>query len=284
MKEKILLDTDIGSDIDDAICLSYLLSNPDCELVGITTVTGEPEKRAMIARYLCEKAKKDIPVFPGMNEPLIGQQKQKQALQFEYLEKISYHATFEKDWFNFLRNNIRKYKGEIVLITIGPLTNIGTLFKIDPELPSFLKAMYIMGGNFFDNEKKAEWNISCDPFAAHTVFNSSVKNIYVCGLDVTKKVRMNKQEVFERFKKSPILKEVLNFAEIWFRKSDAITFHDPLAACSIFNNDVCRFKKGKVFVEQLGQTGFIEDENSNVNVAFDVNCELFFSHFFSVFF
>ena len=54
MSKKILLDTDIGTDIDDALCLLYLLANPDCELLGITTVTGESEKRAMLASSLCK--------------------------------------------------------------------------------------------------------------------------------------------------------------------------------------------------------------------------------------
>ena len=48
--EKILLDTDIGGDIDDAICLAYLLKEPQCELVGITTVCGEPEKKGRSCR------------------------------------------------------------------------------------------------------------------------------------------------------------------------------------------------------------------------------------------
>ncbi|HOM27598.1 MAG TPA: nucleoside hydrolase, partial [bacterium] len=77
MKEKILLDTDIGSDIDDAICLSYLLSNPFCQILGITTVTGESEKRSMMASYLIEKSEKNIPVYPGCEKPIIGEQKQK---------------------------------------------------------------------------------------------------------------------------------------------------------------------------------------------------------------
>ena len=47
--EKVLLDTDIGGDIDDAVCLAYLLKEPQCELIGITTVCGEPEKRAAVA-------------------------------------------------------------------------------------------------------------------------------------------------------------------------------------------------------------------------------------------
>ena len=66
---KVLLDTDIGSDIDDAVCLAYLLANPDCELMGITTVSGEAENRARIASAICKNASRDIPIFPGPNHP-----------------------------------------------------------------------------------------------------------------------------------------------------------------------------------------------------------------------
>ncbi|MCM8815982.1 MAG: nucleoside hydrolase [Candidatus Omnitrophica bacterium] len=283
MKEKVILDTDIGTDIDDAICLGYLLKNPECELLGITTVSGESEKRAMIASYLCEKAGKDIPVYPGLTEPFIGQQKQKVAQQFEFLEKISYKKTFEKDWFNFLRRTIRENPYQVNLITIGPLTNIGILFKIDPELPSLLKSMYIMGGMFFGENKKVEWNISIDPYAAATVFSSPVKEMYICGLDVTTRVRLEKDRIIEKFSKNFLLKEVLNFAEIWFRNSEVITFHDPLAAAVLFEKNLCRFKKGKVFVDQIGITGFIEDKEQNSFVAQDVNENIFFEHFFSFF-
>ena len=62
---KVLLDTDIGSDIDDAICLAYLLAHPDCDLVGITTVSGEPVKRAMLASAVCKAAGKTYRSFPA---------------------------------------------------------------------------------------------------------------------------------------------------------------------------------------------------------------------------
>ena len=64
-KIKILLDTDIGSDIDDSVCLAYLLSQPKCDLLGITTVTGDTVKRAMLASVLCRLAGREIPIFPG---------------------------------------------------------------------------------------------------------------------------------------------------------------------------------------------------------------------------
>jgi len=65
--KKIILDTDIGGDIDDAACLAYLLKHPNCDLIGITTVCGYPVERAMIADAICKVAGKTIPIFPGLD-------------------------------------------------------------------------------------------------------------------------------------------------------------------------------------------------------------------------
>jgi inosine-uridine nucleoside N-ribohydrolase len=78
---KILLDTDIGSDIDDAVCLAYLLAHPDAELIGITTVTGEADRRAMMASAQCRVAGKSIPIYPGARKPLLIDTIQGQAQQ-----------------------------------------------------------------------------------------------------------------------------------------------------------------------------------------------------------
>lgn len=62
-RRPVILDTDIGSDIDDALCLAYLLRQPRCEFVGITTVTGEAQQRAMLADAVCRAAgREDIPI------------------------------------------------------------------------------------------------------------------------------------------------------------------------------------------------------------------------------
>ena len=65
--EKVLLDTDIGGDIDDAVCLAYLLKEPLCELIGITTVCGEPEQRAAVADAICRTVGKRIPIVAGLD-------------------------------------------------------------------------------------------------------------------------------------------------------------------------------------------------------------------------
>ena len=65
-KLKILFDTDIGTDVDDALALTFLLNEPRCELLGITTCTGEAEERAKLASMLCLYANRpDIPIYPG---------------------------------------------------------------------------------------------------------------------------------------------------------------------------------------------------------------------------
>lgn len=68
--EKNLLDTDIGGDIDDAICLAYLLKEPQCDLIGITTVCGEPEKRAAVADAVCRTVGKEIPIVTGLDSTM----------------------------------------------------------------------------------------------------------------------------------------------------------------------------------------------------------------------
>ena len=94
MSTKVLLDTDIGSDIDDAVALAYLLANRECELLGITTVTGQPEKRAQLADVLCRAAGRSIPIFPGSEYPLLVAQKQVEAQQAPALEKWPHESDF----------------------------------------------------------------------------------------------------------------------------------------------------------------------------------------------
>ena len=288
MKEKILLDTDIGSDIDDAIALAYLLSNPECEIVGITTVSGKAEERCKIADVICKKAGKNIPILPGAEEPLLTEQKQKDVPQAKALSKFNYRKSYPYgEAIEFMRKTIRENPNQITLLTIGPLTNTALLFKIDPQIPSLLKGFYSMAGCFFDKEKKVEWNIRCDPHSFYIVNKPEIISHFI-GLDVTLKARLHRDKVREEFKKNPLLSTVLEFAEVWFEKREYVTFHDIVGACSIFTSDILSFKRGFVDVEiekkeLLGMTDFREDKNGTRFVAFDINVEKFFNHFFSFF-
>lgn len=288
--EKILLDTDIGTDIDDAVCLAYLLSNPDCELMGITTVSGESDKRAMLASALCRAAKKDIPIYPGVEKPILGQQKQPQAQQARMLGNWSHEEKFEKGRaVEFLRRTIRKYPGEITLLTIGPLTNIGLLFSVDPEIPYLLKQIVMMCGVFTDRISgigPLECNAVCDPYSTYIVYNAPVKIHRSIGLDVTCQVTMSKEDVVKNFT-AEILKPVIDFSKVWFEKAGGLTFHDPLAAVSIFEPDVCTFERGNINISLKGdssdgRTIWQPCKASGCHeAALGVDKDAFFKHYFA---
>lgn len=291
--EKVLLDTDTGSDIDDAVCLAYLLAQPRCELLGITTVTGEPVKRAMLASVLCQVAGKEVPIYPGAADPLLVPQKQPEAPQARALKNWPHATRFPQgEAVEFLRHTIRAHPGQVTLLTIGPLTNIALLFAVDPEIPSLLKGLVMMCGVFTEHlstrATRVEWNARVDPHATAMVYRARPPIHRSVGLDVTTRVTMAAPAVRARFRTS-LLRPVLDFAEVWFQQRDQITFHDPLAAATLFDPEICSFERGRVTVELqdealLGQTRWEPGADEGYHeVALRVDADRFFAHYFSVF-
>lgn len=291
MAVKVWLDTDIGSDIDDAVCLAYLLANPQCDLLGISTVSGEAGKRAQMASAMCRVAGKNIPILPGREQPLLVPQRQTQAPQAAALTRWEHAEDFPKgEAVAFLRQTIRANPGEVVLLTIGPLTNVAALFAVDEEIPSLLKSLVMMCGVFTNRLAGVgplEWNAMLDPHATAVVYRAEAKMHRSIGLDVTCQVKMKAEEVRRRFQAS-LLRPVLDFAEVWFREVDQITFHDPLAATTIFDPGICRFERGNVEVELAsprlaGMTCWSPDQSGKHEAALEVDPEHFFEHYFSMF-
>ncbi|MBN1287456.1 MAG: nucleoside hydrolase [Anaerolineae bacterium] len=289
MTIKILLDTDIGSDIDDAVCLAYLLAQPGCDLLGITTVTGQARERAMLASAICRVVGREVPIYPGAEHPLLVEQRQKVAAQAAALGRWDYATDFPAagEAIQFMRRTIRAHPGEVTLLTIGPLTNVALLFATDPEIPALLKALVTMGGYFF--KPAPEWNIMLDPHASAIVYRAGVPEHRSIGLDVTTQVQMPADAVRERFAPHKLLRPVLDFAEVWFRERPQITFHDPLAAATIFDDQICAFERGRVEIEwedkeALGLTRWEAGQpGAGHEVAVAVQPGRFFAHFFSVF-
>ena len=288
---KVLLDTDIGSDIDDAVCLAYLLKQKNCSLMGITTVSGEPEKRAMLADALCQQAGVDVPIHSGISEPLLAKQIQPRAGQAASLTAWKHRTDFQPNSaVTFLRDTIVSHPGEITLLAIGPLTNIGLLFSTYPETVSLLKEVVLMAGRFFPPGAASsivEWNVQADPHAAAIVCRAPVKKLTTIGLDVTCQVKMAQQEVMQAFQ-AEILRPVLDFSTHWFAQAQAeIIFHDPLAAAILFEPDICGYKRGRISVELgegrlMGFTHFDPGDSADCNhyVASSVDSARFFSHYF----
>jgi inosine-uridine nucleoside N-ribohydrolase len=286
---KLLLDTDIGSDIDDAICLAYLLAHPDCELLGITTVSGEPDKRARLASAICHAAGQDIPILPGAPLPLLIPSRQPLAPQAAVLGEWAHRRDFPAGHaVGFLRETIHRYPGEVTLLAIGPMTNVALLFALDPEIPALLKGFYMMIGAFRRDWEmlRHEWNALNDPHATAMVYRAAPPVHRSVGLDVTLQVRMDAAEVRRRFQ-TPRLRPVLDMAEVWFRDRPEVTFHDPLAAVSIFAPGVCTYTRGQVDVELLsphlaGMTYFRPDPAGPHEAALAVDPAGFFDEYFGV--
>ena len=287
---KVLLDTDIGTDVDDAVCLAYLLFHPDCELLGITTVTGESVKRASLASVLCQAAGRHIPIYPGAERPMQGEQRQTVAQQAAALPGWPHQAHFsEGQAVDFLAQTIRSHPDEVMLLTIGPLTNIGLLFSTHPDVAALLKGLVVMGGSYGQEtteSERVEWNVAGDPQASEIIYRTPVRLHRSLGLNVTQQVVMSAEQVREQFT-APLLQPVMDMAEIWFSQFyPSITFHDPLAAATIFEPDLCSYQKGTVILEKIDgqartswQPGGPDTPHQ---VAMTVDVDRYFQHFFSV--
>jgi len=286
-KVKVLIETDIGSDIDDALCLAYLLKQPQCEILGITTCSSEPKKRAEIVDSMCRYVGREIPIFPGRDMPLLGKQLQVAVHQYDVVSRLPHKTEFpENSAIDFMREMIENYPHEVTLLPIGPLTNIGALFAAYPHLIPLVKEVSFMGGSYFPEAIAFipdEWNIKNDPIAAKIVFDSGVP-IRVAGLDVSLKTKIRCTD-FIAASHAKIMECVALYAEKFLERTNDMYFHDPLVAAYLFEDNICHFRRGRVHVgtgADWGRTYFIEDPAGNTLVADEIDSEHFFRHYYDI--
>ena len=275
----ILLDTDIGSDVDDAIALAYLLAQPRCDLLGITTVTGDVRQRAACADAVCRAAgKHDIPIRTGNSDPLGPGPGQPDVPHYGAIERRVRDAVYESDAVGFMRHAIRSRPGEVVLLSVGPFTNVAALFASDPDVSGVLRGYVSMGGTFPD-ATVADWNIQVDPVAAVISYRWAPDGHLSVGLDVTRRLQLSAEEAREAFA-SPGLEPVREMADVYLAEQKPfITLHDPLAAAVIFSPNLCQYAVGTVEValdanqEGSGITHFREGHSTTDRITIEVNLD-----------
>ncbi len=190
--QKVILDTDIGDDIDDAYALVLLTALPDVKLLGVTTTYGQTHERAEIAaKLLTVMGHGDIPVYAGRRGTSMIRQ------QYEWARGFAGHNLKSEEAVLFLKREIDRSPGEITLIGIGALTNIGDLLTRFPDTRSKIKRIVIMGGAVYvgyNNQAppSPEWNIKCDPAAAKIVYSSGVP-LTMAGLEVTTMMQLDSE-------------------------------------------------------------------------------------------
>jgi inosine-uridine nucleoside N-ribohydrolase len=190
--EKIIIDTDIGTDIDDAFAVALALVSPEFEILGISTASGDTEARAKILdRMLGEVSRQDIPVAVGVPTALPAGQTVDQK---RYGEKGRFGRSNHPRAVDFILAQIQKFPGQITLVAIGPLTNLGGLIDRNPDAFRKLKRVVIMGGwieavtaaygDAAPFGPSPEYNIIGDIGAAQKAFRSGVP-LYVMPIDST---------------------------------------------------------------------------------------------------
>jgi inosine-uridine nucleoside N-ribohydrolase len=282
----LLLDTDIGSDIDDALALAYLLRHPDCDLLGITTVTGDVARRAALCQILCKTTgREDIAIHTGAPQVLLTGPGQPDVPHYDAVK----HRPHSLDWpaataVEFMRRTIRARPGEVTLLSIGPLTNVALLFATDPDVAGLLKSWVSMAGAFGSTGgRDSEWNSACDPLATSIAFRAEGVEHRHIPLDVTLQCSISAADVRAAFK-GELLSTVLDMAADWFQQRDHIVLHDPLAAMTILRPDLCEYQRGRVSVEPAtGKTSFVQDASGPDEVAVAVDASAAIEEFLSIF-
>ena len=258
--DALILDTDIGDDIDDAYALCLLMAEK-ANVIGVSTVYRNAVQRARIASALISLWGEKIPVYAGESYPEV-----QPLFKFEkadvdgkpmiphYIPAVMENAKIEeKNGVDFLLDTVRANPYNITVLAIGPFTNLAAAAERDPETFGKIKRILIMGGDY--TSIVPEWNILCDPEAADKVFRSGVP-IRAVGFDVTKRCRFDDETLaFLRSLKAEKNKLLVRMTEIWIdhnREKGAVpTMHDPLTAETLFDDGLVTFARGK-FKVMLG--------------------------------
>jgi len=266
MPQKIILDTDIGDDIDDAYALALILGSPELELLGVTTVFGNTPARARQAQTILRLAERDdVPVASGcggvmsprVSYPFSSAQRyleNAQTRQFETcLPNKDLPALSPLHGVDFLIETILDGGGDIVPVTIGAMTNMATAMVKEPRIVERIPRIVAMAGAFTLN--RSEWNIKCDPVAAAIVLDSEVPMTLI-GLDVTLQCRFNDADLKRLHETDrPVARNLSAATRAWAgntgRKMPVL--HDPLAVETLFRPGLVDMRNGRAAVELAGE-------------------------------
>jgi len=255
--QKIIIDTDIGDDIDDAFAVALALRSPELQILGITTTFGDTEARAkLVDRMLGEAGRQDIPVAVGVHtDAKIGMS------QRPYAEGGNFARASHPAAVDFILDQIRRNPGEITLVCIGPLVNVGVIIDRDAQSFRKLKRVVMMGGSIERGSEadpyspptppEPEWNIKNDIPAAQKLLSSGLP-IFVMPLDSTQ-LKLDEVKRGFLFRQGTALTDTLTILyHQWGQQTP--TLFDPMTIAFIDDPSLCPVQPMNIRVDDRGMT------------------------------
>lgn len=265
-KFPMLLDCDTG--VDDAVAILLTKYLNTLELVAVTTVAGnvEVEHTTRNTLQVLEIAgMTEIPVYMGAAKPMLCEPVTAHHVHgMNGLNDMSFplpkRQPEEMPAWDAIYETAKRYKGELVVIAIGPLTNLGLAIAKYKELPQLIKRIVIMGGAAVGGNvtPSAEFNVYADPEAADMVFTCGAP-VYMCGLDVTMRAYFTAQELDELAllgtKQAVFARDVMQGILQFYRTYNlgGVAFHDPVTVLYADDDSYFQTDHAGVRVETKGR-------------------------------
>lgn len=288
-KQKVILDCDLGDDIDDAYAVALMLSSTDkFEILGITTCYGRTNDRAeMACKMLYETGLEKIPVAMGRNTSNKNERANWYAEQYYWSKGFDKVKPIKQSGADFIIEQLHKYPNEVILFSVGPVTNMKDIIEKDPQALKLAKKIIAMFGSFYIGYNgsptiNAEWNVVADVESAKKFVNSGA-NIVYAGLDITAFVKWDKA-LREKllYRQSPLTNALCGLTTLWSYERTPTLF-DAVAIGMALYPDL--FKTEKVFVEvdDKGYTRIDKTKTPNAEIGVSINTEEFLKRIMDVY-
>lgn len=281
--QKVIIDTDIGDDIDDAFALALALRSPELDILQVNSDFGNtPLRTRLLERYLDAVGRSDLTVATGVQTPMV----ERNFTQRAYADREKPNTRPTVDAVTSTLAQIREHPGEITLLTIGPLVNVEAM--IDKDLTTFrkLKRVVMMGGSIAtcdgtesncDDGTIAEWNILQDIHGAQKLFTSGV-SIYMMPLNSTR-LKLDEVKRAAIFDKGTALTDQL---AILYQQWGGLTptLYDGMPVAYAIQPHLCPTKLMRIDVDAAGYTR-VQPGASNANVCLHSDSQTFFEFYMS---
>jgi len=233
-RSKVLLDTDIGTDIDDAWALGFVVRHDDFDVLGVTVTDGDTAARARLALKLLRVAgRDDVPVAVGRAIP-VPAERAFESRQLEWAEDFTARRPIAKPAADFVVDVVRKHPGAVTLIAVGPLQNVADALRREPRLPQLVRRLVLMSGCIEGWPGKPgpipEWNVVQAIADAQLVYGAGFP-LTIVPLDATMLVQLREDERERvRERRTPLTSALESLYRLWLKSpASRMTLHDQLA-------------------------------------------------------